>query len=226
MPVRPIDSILNEVRAFYAAGKKSGNKVYTSANFVSDADWAAHSRQWSVRIMAGNLFRNRNKNQAISDAHRPAWPAGMTRLAWAQGIYNGGARAEFTSGNCAEMASVAAMLAFQPQYGYQRAWSRVATVGAPGDHAFCILSMTVPRWARPSAMIGAAGASGAYVIDPWMNIACSAEEYWGLVLLKVQKWAREGKRIWWHGPQGRGWYIPTGPYALAFANAPITYEAM
>ena len=232
MPDDRIVRILNQVRAFYAAGKKSSNKVYAKANFVSDADWDQHSRRWSVRMMGGNLLHNRNKNRVISGLHRPDGPdAGQSYHDWASGLWNGGAAAEFTSGNCMEMASVAAMLATSPDYRFHRPWTRLARIRAPGDHVFCILSRPVPSWATADAMRPGPtdqDRSLAYVIDPWMNIACAAEEYWALVEQKLKKWSLEGKRIWWNGTRGdrAGWYYPLGEYAWALGSGPIQYLAI
>lgn len=64
MPDCPPVQIMNMVRRFYDFGKKSGNKVYSTSNaeFIADDDWEAHRQQWSVRMMAGSFFRNRNRN--------------------------------------------------------------------------------------------------------------------------------------------------------------------
>lgn len=224
MAKRAIDAILIEVRKFYAAGKKSGNKVYTVADFVAADEWEAHSRRWTVRMMAANLFRHRNRNQALSVANRPTPPNGQSLLAWGRGIYNGGARAEFTSGNCGEMAAVAGTIAVDT-YGYPEARVYVGIISDPGDHVFCLLAITgaAPSWANASSMTGVVGNAGHYIIDPWLNTACAAEEYWGLAQEKVRKWGRDGKRISWNGPSGVGWYNPDGAYSQAFGAGPLSF---
>ena len=58
-----------------------------------------------------------------------------------------GKRAEFASGNCMEMAAVAAAIAID-EYHFTSVWLHVAAIGAPGDHAFCMLSMRPPTWAQ------------------------------------------------------------------------------
>jgi len=221
---RELKRVFQEVRDFYAAGVKSNNKVYARDDFVDRDDWDDHRQKWSVRLMAGNLFRSRNSNRELSAQNRPAPPiAGQTFPGWGRIIYNGGARAQFTSGNCMEMAAVCMALAIDPPCSYPDAAVYLGAITPPGDHAFCLISMTTPRWASASAMVRGSGNPAALVLDPWLNTLCAAEDYWENAQAKVRKWGRDGKRIAWNGNLGRGWYNPSGAYATAFGGAPLRF---
>jgi hypothetical protein len=140
----PTVQIKNEVRSFYAAGVKSGKNGYSvsKVEFISDDDWDHHSNQFSVRMKAGRHLRKLNAE--ISTNRRPAPRAqGQSILDFGRQLYNGGARAQFTSGNCAAMAAVAAAIAVDV-FHYQRAWVYRGSITSPGDHVFCILSMSPP----------------------------------------------------------------------------------
>jgi hypothetical protein len=222
-------AVRDSVRAYYAQGKKSGNKVYADRDFIADADWAAYSQRASVRMLAQRKAGNRNDNQALSAQHRPAPPNNQTLLSWARAVWNGGAKDVFASGNCGEMATVAGALCVD-RHGVNPGDVFYAQIGAPSDHVFCLVDArpALPAWGTVTAMgvnTGAA-ASGALVIDPWMNIACAAEDYWKEAQKKLREWGQDGKRIAWDGPKGGGWYNPDGAYLLAFARGPLEYHSL
>lgn len=223
--------IMREVRSFYAAGVKSGNKIYAEAprNGYIDLDdpFDGYWQNWSTTMLA-NKAELRNDNALAAMQHRPKGPSkGGSYYAWGKSIYNGGKRAAFASGNCMEMAAVSAAIAID-DYHFAGEWLYMAMITAPGDHAFCVVSMRKPTWASADAMTGTSGASGAYVIDPWLHTACPAEEYWAAAQARVAKWSQVGKRIAWAGIDGNdlGWYDPQGDYAAAFGTSPLGFGLM
>lgn len=228
--------INSEVREFYKSGKKSGNKIYAN-NVPSDqyipADPSSiaklyeqsfdpYYQTWST-TMAAQKARRRNQNAPSSLGNRPQ-VTDDTYYDFGKRIYNGGKRSEFASGNCMEMAAVSAAIAID-EYHFALEWVYIVLLGQPGDHAFCMLSIRKPTWATPSDMTSGSSTTVAYVIDPWLNTVCPANDYWDQAQLRVAKWAREGKRIIWGGPSGSnlGWYNPGGSYAQSFGASPLTY---
>jgi len=224
--------ILQEVHEYYASGVKSSNKAYISmASDVPVAMGAAfdkHFQIWSTRRMAEKAKkRNNNAYASGNTGDDPRDLLGgecKTLYDWGVRIYNGGKRAEFTAGNCMEMAAVAAAIAIDkfhvaPDSVY------CAQIGFPGDHSFCLLSEDWPRWRTVSQMVAGSGDADAYVIDPWLNTACPAQAYWETAWKRLCKWAANGKRIMWSGQGGNslGWYSPDGTYAQAFGHSPMGY---
>jgi len=222
------DRIMTEVRSFYSAGVKSNNKVYIAGvpknRYVNmDDPFDGKWQNWSTSMMTQKAgVRNNHAN--LAGLHRPAGPAGESFYEFGRRIYNGGKRAEFSSGNCMEMAAVAAVIAID-DYHFTSAWLYVAAIGEPGDHAFCILSMRQPPWGHANDMINGSSTTSAFVIDPWLNTVCAADEYWDAAQAKVRKWAADGKRIAWSGLDGTrlGWYCPDGIYAQAFGTSPLSF---
>jgi hypothetical protein len=222
-----IEKINDEVRSFYAAGVKSCNKVYLKeagdAEFISDADWDKNWQSWSTTMSAS--ARTRNFNRAASGKLRPGWPAGATtQLDFGRSIYNGGMRAKFIAGNCGEMAAVAAAVAVDVfKVAPSQVW--ICTITKPGDHVFCLIGPAFqPPWKNVGEMSN--GQHASEVIDPWLNVACPSSQYCFEAIGKVEKWARENKRIWWAGASGKatGWYLPDQSYATAFRWSDFRFE--
>jgi hypothetical protein len=232
--------IMREVREFYSSGLKSNNKTYATGVPVDryiayDDPFDGKFQRWSTAMLAQKAAR-RNQRAALSGQNRPRNPdpnrpigpaAGESFYDFGERIYKGGKRSQFASGNCMEMAAVSAVIAID-DYHFVPDWLYMGVINPPGDHAFCLLSMRKPGWDTPSDMVGGSGGGVAYVIDPWLNTVCPAEEYWAAVQMRVAKWSAAGKRICWSGVDGNhlGWYDPGGPYAVAFAGSPLSYIPM
>lgn len=228
--------INSEVREFYKSGKKSGNKIYvnnvapnmyisagdTSIDAVYERSFDSCFQTWSTTMAAQKAAR-RNANAKSSLGNRPR-VTDASYYDFGKRIYNGGKRCEFASGNCMEMAAVSAAIAID-EYHFAKDWVYMVTLGSPGDHAFCMLSIRKPTWATPSDMTSGSSTTVAYVIDPWLNTVCPANDYWTEAQFRVAKWAREGKRKIWGGRSGNklGWYNPGGSYAQSFGVSPLTY---
>lgn len=229
--IHPDDAarIMREVRAFYAAGVKSGNKTYANAppnSYIAiDDPFDGYWQAWSTAMMS-NKAADRNANALSALQNRPAPPTQGSESFYDFGrrIYNGGKRADFASGNCMEMAAVSAVIAID-EYRFAPDWVYIASIGRPGDHAFCLLSIRDPQWANAAAMVPGSTGGVAYVIDPWLNTTCKAQDYWAAAQARVAKWSRDGKRIAWTGVDGQhlGWYDPSGVYAQCFGAGPLTF---
>ena len=140
-------------------------------------------------------------------------------------IYNGGERSIFAAGNCVEMAAVAAALAIDRHHVPGHA-VYLASITRPGDHVFCVVSPKAPTWPNVMAMApDAPVASGAFVIDPWLNTACPGEDYKWAAFTKIGEWSRDGKRIAWSGVNGNalGWWEPTGSYFDCFMHSELIF---
>lgn len=76
-------------------------------------------------------------------------------------------------------------------------------------HAFCVAGY-IPQITSLDCLEDMAfmGASRAWVIDPWMNIACKFREYPKKVKIKLGKWNTEGKHIRREGAL----YYPLGTF--------------
>jgi hypothetical protein len=232
--------IMREVRDFYATGMKSNNKVYVTGvpadRYIGyDDPFDGKFQKWSTTMMAEKAGR-RNEGAFLSgqyrpsnpDVNRPIGPAGGESFYdFGKRIYDGGKRSQFASGNCMEMAAVSAVIAID-DYHFAPDWLYMGVVNPPGDHAFCLLSMRKPRWGTPTDMVSGSSNGAAYIIDPWLNTVCPADDYWTAVQLRVAKWAADGKRIAWGGLDGNhlGWYSPGGAYAAAFATSSLSFIPM
>lgn len=228
-------AVLDKVRGFYAHGKKSSNKVYAEEDFVSDDDWDAKFQEFTLRMAAAAQARGitsarvekRNKNAPIALDHRPKFGS-ETLLAFGTRIYNSGKNNEFTSGNCLEMAAVAGSILINENGRSVKTVYR-GQLADKGDHAFCAVcadwTVMSPQWETIEEMVPNGPASKIWIIDPWLNIECAAEDYWVKAQKQVVEWGRQGKRISWeHGAQGSGWYNPDGEYATVFGTDRLEWD--
>jgi len=130
------------------------------------------------------------------------------------------------SGNCGEMAGLSAYYVLKTEF-IRRNLIYIGTVNDPGDHVFCLvseapLSKNSRAFESVTAFTKAPPAPAWMIIDPWLNVACSARNYLMDGGQKLDKWTAEGKRVAWHaGSMGATWYSPNGEYKTAFINAPL-----
>lgn len=203
------EKLKNRVRQFFKKGHKSNNKNYDLSSTCKDAAKA----------------KRRNSEADKSDKHRPSGASSdyelATQLVKMQICHR--------SGNCGEMAALSAYYALKTEF-IDRDLIHIGELNDPGDHAFCLIApvrindsnlsfSTVKEFTKSSA------AKSWLVIDPWLNVACTADDYLTAGGAKLDKWAADGKRVAWHaGAQGNGWYVPNGEYKDAFAKAPLELE--
>jgi hypothetical protein len=133
------------------------------------------------------------------------------------------------SGNCYEMAVLSNYYALKREF-ISRDLLYMMSIEAPGDHSCCIIStVPIPGTGLSYATVqsfAASNATRAYlVVDPWLNLVCSGNEYLRDGSGKLDKWSANGKRVSWRGSQGAGWYPPGGEYKDQFAVAPVTLSS-
>jgi hypothetical protein len=227
--------VLGQVREFYAHGKKSSNKIYNEADFVSEEEWDDNFAELTTRMAAAAKARNitvarvekRNRNAPIALSHRSKFTE-KTLLAYGTRIYNSGAKSEFTSGNCQAMMAVAGSLLIN-NHGHSVKTVYQGQIETRGDHSFCAVCLDPfsmsPQWATIDEMVPGGTDSKIWIVDPWLNVQCAAEDYWGRAQKQVAKWGQQGKRISWeNGAQGSGWYNPGGEYAQVFGTDPLQWD--
>jgi len=133
------------------------------------------------------------------------------------------------SGNCMEMAALSAYMVFEGNYAGPSC-VYYASIEKPGDHAFCLVVQgwgLMPEYSSVSKFTQAPSSRSWFVIDPWLNVVCTADEYLFYAHVMLEKWGIDGKRIAWiHGTQGRGWYPPIGEYRDKFKEAPISLTSL
>jgi len=234
------EAVMDEVRAFFKSGEKSGNKLFSDSDFTSvrmiepyEDDWGETFQQMTRNMAADALWEGnfrkaeriltRNQNVKTSLENRPQRSRGETWEQFGSKIFNGGLR----RGNCREMAAVSGYLMLRRGRSHNQVF--VGIITPPGDHMFCAVSLNSipPMWPRPGTMVRGTQSSNTWIIDPWLHVCCEAEDYWEKAREKVVKWGRDGKRIFWgSGSQGLGWYNPNGEYAVKLGEAPLTWERM
>lgn len=223
MDLSTADDILKRVRVFYAGGHKSTNKLYNTSNAeaVSYPDMQTHANTQKVmaEIDPDELLQKdvkRANNAVLARAKRPAVSAATvnrSRYEKGQIIY---ASSNYASGNCGEMACVASYLAISV-FGADRNEVWIGTITKPGDHVFCLVGP------KPAAKSVEHMNNSSFVIDPWLNTACTASKYEHRARVKFWKWHKQGKRIAFTGSVGTGWYAPGGEYLDTFLTAPLSF---
>ena len=195
MPIVRADvgHVLGRARAFYKRGDKSTNKVYL--NPAVDADDPDNP---DIRRESDKRY-DRNFNALDEDNDLRRWnetlPFGADEGALI--VDN-----EFTRGNCEKMAKVvlyycrrsATLLPKGPRF-------HMAEVVVPNffTHVFvvvsepCVTMFEFPTIARMASRNPPA--SGAWVIDCWLNVACRAPEYASQLRAKMDAWRAYGKVV-------------------------------
>jgi len=121
------------------------------------------------------------------------------------------------SGNCMEMAVMSAYFAMR-NYHAQASELRKGVIKKPGDHAFCLIGVpgnadayddeydTVLEFTHSTL------ARQTLIVDPWLNTVCPASFYVERATIRLEKWHRDCKRIWWKGwgADKPGFYAPLG----------------
>ena len=123
-------------------------------------------------------------------------------------------------GNCDDMACAAGY--FARFLGIGVPW--VARIGAPGDHAFCILgTASTPKFTRVRDV--QFDYQGSWVVDPWANTCCPLRDYPEAFSRKMDKWTADGKRIWCF--LTNAWIAPSDEaYIKGFLTGPLRYEKL
>jgi hypothetical protein len=129
------------------------------------------------------------------------------------------------SGNCFEMAILSNYYALKREF-ISRDLLYMMSISAPGDHVCCVISTasiasTQHSYSTVKEFIQDNVARAFLMVDPWLNVVCSGNEYLRDGSRQLDKWSRDGKRVSWNGSQGGGWYPPGGEYKDKFAISPV-----
>jgi hypothetical protein len=207
--------IFNYIRNGYKGHLKSGNKQYDTS--INDPDRMEIEGEYQPASLV--KMHLRNQNQQIAERN-----VGVQRL------HDVGSPAEYggylilnklTSGNCYEMACIAAHLVkkkLHPAY--------IGIIDSPGDHAFCLASTVNPpaTWTNVNEMSMAMDVEGVeqWIIDPWLGICCSVQDYSNKGQAKLRKWTQRGKRVLTRGQ----WVEPSNPvYVQGFLNGSLSFQS-
>ncbi|MFL0810105.1 MAG: hypothetical protein K6L76_06800 [Agarilytica sp.] len=221
MNIEQARQINEEVRDFFKPGWKSSNKAYVPASpedYIADEDMAGlygdiDNAKWIHREVARQMPIPRlpiyehydGKGHDILHEKRNQ------------------------RGNCTEMAYVAFRKV--KLLGEPRENVMIGTITGRGDHVFCYVS----SGGNPSLRSGGSRVTSVkqmrgegIVIDPWMNIVCTAQNYELTARAKLRKWQQDGKRILVakkEGGQSIGyWASPQGTYQTNFLNGTLVFS--
>jgi hypothetical protein len=217
------------VRALFKPGGKSNNKLYAPAGtthavvlasdfFKAGIDVSGQSARFQRRLQQNQLSsENRVTEQQLRMANL------KTELDFAEALF-GLSEAGALSGNCSEMARVAAKLVHDDSPDVK---SYLCHVGPPADHAFCLLAEApiheVPESIHDMCHAKLTQSTKWRVIDPWLNTACSGGTYHLNARDRLDKWTSAMKRVAWKGADQNlpGWYPPSGSYSQALMTSPL-----
>jgi hypothetical protein len=205
-----VDDLLVQIRKFFGEGDKSGNKRYSPDRSGRLPDSPSQKQidraaQASASVSSIIFWRDERKKSGLSDYQ------------YGETIWKTGTKA----GNCWEQACVAAWGA--QFYGFTTSYT--CMIDDPGDHVFCLVDYKNPVWKTVSDMKTAGGEG--WIIDPWANTCCRPGEYVERFQAKMQKWAAQGKRIWYDTKVNNftGWTDALAyKYRDGFLNGPIAYS--
>ena len=205
------EEIKKRVRGFFKQGRKSSNKKYGEINRVGE-----------------DRAEKRANDSLCSLMHMSSLPPAKDYYEYAKNIIK--MEAGHQSGNCTHMTSLSVYYLIEdkkiePNLIY------IATLKHPGDHAFCLVSKEkIGKQVEFSSVLDFSKselAPSCIIIDPWLNVACRANDYVNEVHQKLDKWTADGKRILWsRSKEGfQDWYVPNGEYREALVNAPLELTA-
>jgi len=203
------EDLLHQIRKYFSSGNKSNNKRYTddrSGRLPPGASLTAANREAQANASATEViyWRAERDKAGMSDVQ-------FGEMIWTKGI---------KSGNCWEQACVAAWGA--KHYGFTNSFT--CTISDPGDHVFALVDYKKPAWKTASDMKTAGGEG--WIVDPWANTCCRPNEYVDRFTAKMQKWASEGKRIWYDSKANNftGWTDALAyKYRNGFLTGPLSY---
>jgi len=229
------NEVKDKVRKYFAKGNKSSNKRYfvkhdgtydieEIKNRTASGLWSNMDQRLKKAIKRTDLGMAARKNRPDEDK----WDTLFELVEILRTMPK-----EKRSGNCMEMAALSAYYVIVRGYA-EPDCTHFVQITKPGDHAFCLVTPNklsdcdLTPFSSVTAFTKSASASKWFVIDPWLNVACFANEYLFSAHGQLEKWGWEGKRIAWkHGSQGQGWYPATGEYRNKFEEeAPLSIDAL
>ena len=205
------EEINKRVRDFFKKGYKSSNKRYDAINNVSKEREEKRKENYVSSLMC--IYELKDDKNYYNLAQN------VIKM-----------KIDHRSGNCRHMAalSVYYLIAdklIKPDLIY------IGRLKRPGDHAFCLVSTErmgeQVEFSSVSDLASSGSAPSWTIVDPWLNVACRANDYVTKVYQKLDKWTADGKRISWGGGKEGfpDWYVPNGEYREALVNAPLELTA-
>jgi hypothetical protein len=228
MLLEDCSKIRDDVRDFFKLGNKSSNKRYFvkhngSRDLFAIRRLGKRGKTKEVeRADRRERGRQRSKANRVKD-HEWDSLAELVELLFAMPETD-------RSGNCQEMAAISAYMVYMGNHAKPDS-IYYASITKPGDHAFCLVRQSwgsLPdAYSSVSEFTHAPSSRWWFVIDPWLNVVCRANEYLFYAHVMLEKWGIEGKRVaWMNGAQGPGWYPPNGEYRTKFKEAPMNLLAL
>jgi hypothetical protein len=217
------------VRDRYSKGYKSSNKVYYDGPIEEDYDYIdldtltrgdralqARLEVSEPRLRVLRLYQQRGRRVVTAERMLERYKNAMTATVIRSNSKEAAAQAALArirgvepAGNCGEMARSAATQV--RNFWLARQSTYIGKLESPGDHEFCIVAENPQRLKNLSLLT-----NGKYsewvVIDPWLNVCCTANNYLSEVGRQLKKWAGAGKHILWN----KRFYRPTGSYKENF----------
>jgi hypothetical protein len=224
------------VRGRFSKGYKSSNKAYYDGPISENYDCIdldtllrreeALKARWEVleprlrvlrryqqrgrRAVTAERMLRRNSNAITASVIRGNPKGAVAQAAMAQiGVE--------AAGNCGEMARSAARAVSNIPLPRQPT-TYIAKLDSGGDHEFCILAVN-PKRLAPLSNLRQPKYSEWVVIDPWLNVCCTADNYLAEAGRQLEKWAAVGKHILWRGK----FYRPTGSYKESFEMSGVQF---
>jgi hypothetical protein len=171
--------VLARARAFYKGQLKSENKMYR------DVSTEKHRRRNAAFYQAKAILRQ----------HRERWPGLGSARAYGEYLARWNSFSTRV-GNCGEMSALAVYFALDmtPEGSITARQAHTNN----GHHSFAIVipsGAEAPPDGTTVEGMQSANMSGIFVIDPWLNVACDAAEYYIRSLQKLWEWRDQGKVI-------------------------------
>lgn len=206
-------------RSLYSAGAKSVNKLHGVANQNSSNNFLDID-SYESEINPNRIERFNAALDALKEIRNA--PSEINFLLAGRAMLNSKVKAA----NCGELSMIAAAVGWEHLGKPSPAPIALVNLSPPSDHVFCVFGdrdfISSVEGDSLAFLAKYAPVSPLWVADPWLNIVCQIEDYHDESFAKLAKWQLHNKRIAWAGgPQGCGWYPPTGTYRTGFLSAEL-----
>lgn len=218
-------AVFTLARNFFSqpGASKSNNKVYFHPS--QDLDQAA-----TVLAQAKGIPLAQAKNQVNTrvaarlqasgqGVHGPN-RQGMTPIGLGQITVN----TNTPTGNCGLMACVAMYYASVtvPHVPANEMW--MVTVYNKWTRE-SLLGFNYMKFGHSWALLGAEG-SPQFIVDPWAGVVCPKADYQDELTAQLNKWARQGKRVWVNYEKGCVWTQANDPNILSLFGVMASADKM
>lgn len=181
---------------------KSNNKVYFHPSHDNDQAATVLAKEKGLsqaqalnKVLSRGQARLQAQGQGV---HGPA-KQGMTPIGLGQMTVN----TNTPTGNCGLMSCVAMYYASitVPQVPANEMWMVTAYNNWTRESFFGANYM---KFGHSWALLGAEG-SAQFIVDPWAGVVCSKADFEDKLTAQLNKWARQGKRVWVNYDKGCVW---------------------